>query len=435
MTYKHSYLLILFIFCFSAINAQSILEKKMFELPDVIFKEIEAPKGFEAAYELMIKQPLDHKHPEKGHFYQKVFLSHKGFNNPMVIATEGYNRDRNRIYELTRLLDANQLDVEHRYFGASMPDSLDYQYLNFEQATADLHKVNQLFKQIYSGKWVSTGISKGGTTTIFYRYFYPDDVDVSVPYVAPINYDYEDSRIYDFLDTIGTEACRSAILDVQRRFLQKRDELLPLARWYVNGKDLKFTYLTLEEAYEYAVLEYSFSFWQWGTKCEDIPKEDASNEVLLQHLIDVVGFSFYSDKDIEYYGSHYYQSSTQMGYYGFETDDFEGLLKYLPSDTNPHASFVPQKMKVKWDGTLTNRVAKWLEKEGNNFIYINGGNDTWSATGVPKSDKVNSLWFVLSGKDHGGARIRNFSKEEKTLLVNTLENWLEIDIQEKKTKP
>lgn len=435
MKFIRFYFLLLSVFAINVLFSQSTLEKKLFELPDVIFEKIEAPKGFETAYELSVKQPLDHKNPEKGHFYQRVFLSHKGYSNPTVIATEGYNRNRNRVYELTRLIEANQLDVEHRFFGVSMPDSVDYQYLNFEQATADLHKINQLFKQIYSGKWVSTGISKGGTTTIFYRYFYPTDVDVSVPYVAPVNYDYEDKRIYEFLDTVGTDECRQAILDYQRRMLQKSDELLPLARWFVNGKDLDFTYLSLEEAYEYAVLEYSFSFWQWGAKCEDIPGDDVANEDLLQHLIDVVGFSFYSDKDIEYYGSHYYQSSTEMGYYGFETDDFDGLIKYLPTEANPHASFVPGKMEVEWDGTLTNEVSEWLKTEGNNFIYINGGHDTWSATGVPPSDKVNALWFVLAGKDHGQARIRNFSEGEKAKLVEALESWLEIDIPEKKSKP
>lgn len=433
---KKQYLLSLFAFLLigNFLFGQSDLEMKLFGLPDVIFKSIDAPRGYEAAYELKIKQPIDHKNPEKGHFYQKAFLSHKGFDQPTVICTEGYNRNRNRMYELTQLINANQIDVEHRYFGDSSPDSLDYTYLNFEQATADLHHINQLFRKIYSGKWVSTGISKGGTTTIFYRYFYPDDVDVSVPYVAPVNHDYEDKRIYEFLETVGTKECRDAITDVQRRMLKNREAMLPMIRWFVKGKDLKFTYLTLEEAFEYAVLEYSFSFWQWGSNCEDIPGKDATTEELLEHLIDVVGFKFFSDEDIEYFGSHYYQSSTEMGYYGFETDDFKGLLKYLPTDTNPHASFIPGKMDFKWDGTLTNNVANWLRTNGNQFIYINGGNDTWSATGVPPSKGVDAEWFIMEGKDHGQARIRNMTKEEKVRLVTALERWLEIDITSEGTK-
>ena len=137
---------------------------------------------------MKIRQEIDHNDPSKGYFYQRAFLSHKGYDNPTAIITNGYGKPRNNITEVAELLEANQINVEHRYFLESSPDSLDYDYLNFEQITADLHKINQLFRKIYDGKWISTGISKGGTTTIFYRYFYPNDVDVSIPYVAPVNH-------------------------------------------------------------------------------------------------------------------------------------------------------------------------------------------------------------------------------------------------------
>ena len=146
---KKIQLLLFSFFMAFAVSAQSLLEQKLFELPDVIFKALDTPEGFEALYEIHIKQPLDHNNPSKGHFYQRAYLSHRGFDRPMVMATEGYARSRNRMYELTDLLQANQLDIEHRYFGTSMPDSLDYAYLNFEQMAADLHYINLLFKQLY----------------------------------------------------------------------------------------------------------------------------------------------------------------------------------------------------------------------------------------------------------------------------------------------
>lgn len=83
---------------------------------------------------------LDHSHPSKGFFQQKVFLLHKGFDRLTVMNTAGYGRNRPFPLELTILLDANQIDVEHRFFGDSKPDSLVYDYLNFEQVTADLHR-------------------------------------------------------------------------------------------------------------------------------------------------------------------------------------------------------------------------------------------------------------------------------------------------------
>ncbi len=403
------------------------VEYKLYELPDVLFYPIEVPSGYTEAYEIRVKQPLDHKNPEKGYFYQRVFLSHKSTEAATVIITEGYNRGRNRVYELSRLLQANQIDVEHRYYGRSLPDTLDYQYLTLEQATADLHHINQLFRNIYKNKWLSTGISKGGQTSIFYRYFYPEDVSVTVPYVAPLNLAFEEKRIYDFLDTVGSDECRKKIKELQVRLLKDRKKVLPLVKWYSKGAALNFSYLTMEEAFEFAILEYPFSFWQWGGKCNDIPNNKSSLDEALDHLLSVSGIDFFSDKDMLSYASHYYQAAAQMGYYGYETAEFKGLLKALPTDKNPHAAFTPNKMKVKFDNSLPLKVSEWLKENGNRFIYINGALDTWSSTAVPVSEKVDALWFNLEGKDHGGARISNMSEEEKAILTAKLTEWLELD--------
>ncbi len=419
------------IFCLlftTSIFAQSKLEIKLFELPDVIFTKIETPEGYESAYKLMIKQPLDHTNESAGYFYQKVYYSHKGYSNPTAIITNGYNKNNNNITEVATLTSANQLNVEHRYFGESIPEKMDYQYLNFEQVTADLHRIRTLFSEINNGKWISTGISKGGTTTIFYKYFYPDDVDASIPYVAPLNYEYEEQRIYDFLDNVGTKECRENIYKLQKELLANSDKIIPLLKWYTKGRQLEFNYLSIEEAYEYGVLELPFSFWQYGQDCSTIPV-DKDLESQIDYFLNVVGLDFFSDRDMKAYASHYYQSATQMGYYGYETEDFKGLLKYLPYEPHPHAAFVPNKMKVKWDGTLTNEAAKWVKEKGNNMLYINGAIDTWSATAVPPSKVVNSKWFFMKGKHHANARIKNMTNEERKTFTDALGLWLDMEIE------
>src|SRR5262245_31442157 len=121
-------LLFCFVFCFTQLHAQSdeaALEKALYNLPDVQFKKTSQPDDKYLTYLLTIKQPLDHKHPEKGYFYQSVSLTHKGFSRPMVMETEGYE-----LYpggnEIERMLGANDIDVEFRYFGNSRPDSLQW---------------------------------------------------------------------------------------------------------------------------------------------------------------------------------------------------------------------------------------------------------------------------------------------------------------------
>ena len=411
------------------------IEKRLYLLPDVIFKTMETPPGFQSAYELKVRQPIDHSNPQKGYFYQKAYLSHKGFDQPMVYATEGYDCNRNVVYELTKLLNANQIMVEHRYFGESCPDSLDYDYLNLSQVTADLHHIRELLRNLYPGKWISTGISKGGQTTLYYRYFYPSDVDVSVPYVAPLNLEAEDQRIYGFLDTIGTDECHAAIRALQIRLLQHRDAVLPLLKFYCAGAKLQFTYLTFEEAFEYTVLEYPFSFWQWGFDCSLIPSDTASLESALLHLLNVTDISFFSDRDITAFAPHYYQAATEMGYYGYRTEEFSGLLKALPLKPHPSAALTPGKMKVNFDPELASKAYHWLQTKGDRILYIYGGIDTWSATAVPPSEKVDALWFFLPGQGHGGARIRNMAPEEKEKLVSALKRWLDIEITATDSNP
>ncbi len=422
-------LLILFAVSLQAFTQFSSLEKKLFELPDVIFSRVEAPLDFDASYELSVKQPIDHNNPGKGYFYQRVFLSHKGFENLVVFVTEGYEQPRIYRNELTTLLHANQIEVEHRYFGISKPDSLIWNYLNLEQEAADLHHINQLLKGIYSGKWVSTGISKGGQNSIYYRYFYPDDVAATIPYVAPLNLALGDERIYKFLDTVNTAECRKKIKDFQIRILKNREKVLPLVHWYSKGKGLEFTYLTFEQAFEYSVLEYSFSFFQWGHSVSEIPSDTSSLEVAVNHLFAVSDIDFFADETMKKFESHYYQAGKEVGYYSYRTDDFKELLKALPLKPYPSAVFTPGKMKVEYNSTLSKKVYDWTQTSGNNFIYIYGAGDTWSATSVPVSSKTNSVWFFLKDASHGSARIRNMNIAQRALFVTTLEKWLNLEIE------
>lgn len=425
--FKNTLIVFLCILSNSFYAQTSSLEKQLNLLEDIRFSKIRKTANYEE-YIISIKQPINHFNDSEGYFYQKIYLSHRDFESPTVMVTAGYNVDRNSISEIASLLDANQIIVEHRYFGESIPETDDYQFLNLKQATADLHRINTLFKALYNKKWISTGISKGGTTSIFYKYFYPNDVAVSVPYVAPINKEYEESRIYDFLKEVGSDTCRETIFNFQTLLLKQREELLPLLKFYSLGASAKYNYLSLDEAFEYAVMEYPFSFWQWGYDCDSIPDETASIENLLEHFINVADLTFFSDASIRHYASHYYQAATEMGYYGYETKAFKPYLKTLPTDKNPMALFFPFDMKTKFDSSLLKEINQWLDKEGHHFIYIYGEIDTWSACAVPPNENLDSVWFFLKGKDHANARIKYMTLNERTHLVETLEQWLDLKI-------
>ena len=409
------------------LSAQTDIEKRLFLQEDLIFKKIRNQDGFAASYQLMIKQPLDHNDEAAGYFYQRVYLNHRGFDNPNVMATAGYDRPRNRIFELANYLDANQIDVEHRFYGASVPDSLDYQYLNLNQATADLHRINQIIKEIYTGPIITTGISKGGMTTLFYRYFYPDDVAVSVPYVAPINIDFKDERIYSFLDNVGEAVCRQQIEAIQTRLLKNKSDYLPLVKWFAKGQGNSFDRLGVEAAYELAVLEYSFSFWQYGGDCSTLPSSEVDDEELLDHFLSVSGVDFFSDQSINRYAPFYYQMGSEMGYYGYSTDAFDEYI--TAAGVEPSAVFWPENVSTTTDLSLTRKAQSWMTNELERVVYIYGSIDTWTATGIQPNEELDAVLINMEGKNHRSARIEQMTPEELELLESTLERWLNMDIK------
>lgn len=421
---------LLFIFCLMVLTSFSQsdkqrLERELFNLPNVSFTDVSREGDPYLTYDLMVKQPLDHQHPEKGSFRQWVRLRHVGFGQPNVIETNGYEMNR-RGNEVQQILNANNISVEYRFFGKSVPDSMHWEYLTVEEATADLHAINQLFRQIYSGKWISTGISKGGQTTLYYKYYFPEDVDVAVPYVAPIDDNLEDTRIYTFLDTIGTADCRNKLFEFQKFLLINEDKAVEKLKWYSKGAGLKFTYVgDVNKAFELAVLEYPFSFWQWGRSCDSIPT-GKSLDVYLGELLKSSNISFFSDSEMEKYAPHYYQAARQTGYYSYNIAPLKKYIKQF--STNPSAIFPPKTTTFEPStGILNEKLQEWLAAKGDNILYIYGGIDTWSAARVLVSDQVNSKSFLIPGANHASARIKNLPDNMLQEFSSKIKEWTNLD--------
>lgn len=162
------------------------------------------------AYFFHFAQLIDHDDPSKGSYYQQCVLTVAGQDRPTVLHTEGYafREEDNRLDSISEptlvdVLDANCLQVEHRYFGWSLPEGWTNQwdYLSVRQQCADLHDVVTAIKQsgiVGNGKWLSTGVSKNGMTTAFYAYYYPNDMDAYVPFCAPFMTMLDDPKVGDY---------------------------------------------------------------------------------------------------------------------------------------------------------------------------------------------------------------------------------------------
>lgn len=415
--------------CFSLLYSQNDLKKNLESLPGILNVEIIQPDSeYNEAYKIFIEQPIDHNHPEGEKFRQKFYLSHKDVSLPMVIELDGYNIDYNRENELSSILRCNKIVVEHRYFGESKPDSLDWNYLTIEQAANDHHKIIETLKKIYDKQWITTGISKGGQTTYIHKYYFPDDADASVCYVAPLNLAPEDPRIYHFLDNVGTKECRDKMVAFQREVLKREDELIPMFIEDTKKSGYNYSIGDYEFIFEYVVLEYGFAFWQWQyTKCSQIPDTTASNDDLFEHLKTGSSFSYFSDQEIESNLPFIYQAYTQMGYYGYDISNFKDLLKEVKEPTS--RIFLPDYMKPVYDCCIMQEINTWIQKHGNNMIFIYGEIDSWSATAVELTGETNAIKMVKPGGNHR-TRIKSFNEKDQEYIINTIEDWIGYEVPE-----
>ncbi len=378
---------------------------------------------FRSCYTVLFPQPLDHHHPNGAWFLQKVYISHRDSTRPVVLVTEGY--DANRLYtaELTSYLGANQVIVEHRYFGISRPDSLDWKYLDIYQAAADLHRIIRWLEPVYRGKWVSTGVSKGGQTALFHRYFYPRDVDATVPYVAPLNFSIADPRVDTFLAHVGTARCREKIRDFQKRVLGMREVLYPLFLFESGARGLSYDRVGgPANAFEYTVLEYEFAFWQYDGRCASIPSPKAPADSLFQHLSQVSDFRFFSDQGIRDLEPFFYQAMTQIGFYAYNLEPLKGYLRYVK---NPVFTFaLPEHTAATFDPRPMEKVERFLSGRARRFIFLYGETDAWSSTAVSFPERKDMMIVYKPGGSHG-TRIRTLPPEMQEKVLTTLEDWLQ----------
>jgi len=416
--------------CFSIVGCSVVklepieiltFQQKLEQLfPTAEITTMEAKDHFTKAFQIVLNEPLDHNNPEVGTFKHYVYLSHVNVNKPVVLITEGYNANPST-YELSKIFKGNQVQVEYRFYGKSRPDSIPWQYLKNDQAIEDYHQLVTKLKTLYNNKWISTGISKGGETVLIYKSKYPYDVDVAIPYVAPLINTQEDIRTQNHINTVGSDECRAKITKFQRLVLENRDSVLNEISTYAEAKNMSFTELSKEEALEYAVLEFPFSFWQWGGSCTAIPNESATAKELFEYINEIVGISFYNDETYYDLLPSYYQHITELGYYGFDTTPVKDLIKVVHEPTN--LRFAPKNMDLTYNQNYIKEVRDYVENQGNKILYIYGEYDTWGACAPNPKPHVNTLKMILKGGSHK-TRINHFSTEDKQLIYNKLQNWL-----------
>jgi hypothetical protein len=374
-------------------------------------------------FRLAFQQPTNHQIPAGPSFEQRMALIHCSPSAPTILGSTGYELfDETIQWELTAMLGANQLIVEHRFYDQSIPASPTWTDLTIQQAAADHHRIVMAIRPLYTGKWLSTGASKGGMTSVYHRRFYPDDVDGTVAYVAPRIDGVEDARFSPFLEQVGDADCRAKIKTFQREALLRRPAML--TRMADLSAQNNFTYqrLGVEQAFEFAVTELWFLFWQYSdvTECPNIPASTATDDDVFQFLNKISSFEWMADTWLDLFNPYFYQTATQLGAPKQADAHLVDLLKYPGMDA-PAAYCLPAWTTV-FDPTAIEDIQNWLSREGQRIMFIYGQNDPWSAAPYELGNASDSYRFWVPNGNHG-SQLSDLSQPDYAQAQAALERW------------
>jgi PS-10 peptidase S37 len=391
----------------------------------VVSEEPAPAPGFRFFF-LTFRQAVDHRNPQGPTFEQRLQLLHRDASRPMVLHTTGYNMPESAFRsEPTALVDGNQISVEQRFFEPSRPQPADWSKLNIWQAATDHHKLVQALEPLYSGKWISTGASKGGMTSVYHRRFYPRDVDGVVAYVAPNDANNKQDRAYDdFFASVGqTPACRTALENLQKEALTRRANLVKLYDAYAAANDLHFdrVFGSTDKAFEMTVLDTEWAFWQYSSEsdCGAVPPRTATDQEIFDFIDQVAGFGFYADEGILFYSPYYFQAATQLGWPQPKFRHLKGLLHY-PNLYVANSS-LPAELRSKHDPWPIADVDRWVSKDASQMLFVYGSDDPWGAEPFHPSAK-DSYTYTVPGGNHG-SDIEQLQPADRTAATTTVLRW------------
>ena len=415
--------------CGDNFEAPALTPEQLFvrlrRLPGATVQEMPTEQPGYRYYVLQFTQPVDHENPALGTFQQEVSLLHRDerANVPLIIQTTGYaDYTRDRPVELTKMLAANQVSIEHRYFGTSRPEPADWTKLTIKQMATDEHVVIEAMRTIYQGSFLSTGGSKGGMAAVFHRRFYPDDVDGTVAYVAPISFGAPDGRYAPFLETLGPAACREAVRNAAVRMLSSRREAM--CSNAERQTQHSYTRVALGPAVEAAIVSLEWTFWQYSgvTRCPDVPGPDATDDELFAFLDDVSPVSDNDDRRIAAFEAYFYQSYAELGYPDVGA---AYLAPFLWFGEEEYAGELPVPEEPEYDeGRAMRDIDDWVEDYGSRLLFIYGQWDPWTKGKFPLGDAaLRDSYVLIVPEGTHMARIQNLELADRELALSKLEEW------------
>ena len=425
--------------------------------------------GFTECYRVFFQQPIDHENPSAGTMKQKAFIFFKGFDRPTVMYTRGYDLpDSWKNYtglDIAANMDANLIFVEHRYFGDSKNLSdTRWDYLTIEQAAADHHAIYEPLKKILPKEWISTGTSKDGMTSLFYRYFYPNDMTVTTVFCSPFMTSLYYTPVGTYLDSeSGSDAERENMHNI---FFRLYDDLenggvyntySQMCKDYNNQLKTLYPEQTWQlfndniDNYLFDLPEFffgQFSYYTAEERAENIPSADADIEVILDYIyfrdaLTENGLWKYDspmmmpdDEEEDYYwksddGYPYcIQTVKQLGQYAHDFSRYKDYVLFGPSN-NP--SYLLAQDLWLYDTYDNSRMVDIRENFIPNtdcpILFYYAKNDPWTGARPDKINESRSMMLIGERGIHNQDlnNPEHFSQDDKQQIMDFLARYVDYE--------
>ena len=429
---------------------------------------------YKEKYMLTFEQPLDWSDPSKGSFPQRVEVSIN--NNPRitVMETEGYclNDKRSKFaaainppQETVYMFDGNYVDVEQRFFGDSRPSDMSneglkyWEYLTSENSAGDYHKIYTELSKVLGDKWIAEGTSRGGLMCNVYGYYYPDDMYVYVPYVAPCSDGMDDDRFYSFVNTeIGETAYgeeeaknrRELVKKFQVEAMRYKSDLLPKfrkelkKRTYVDG-------VSEEVLYDMVVLDAGVQFWQYDhdinkiSQVLDMPANTnkeikAKRKAVYKLLIslqkpedwatDFVAFPYYIGTSKEYGQYHYDFSYLREALVEEGIGDTISVTEEMEKNFMQNLVFNEEQRKVfVYDASFRKSLVESMSTTTAKHMMIVGGTDPWRSVAItPEEAENENIKYYINPNFPHTSKMNNLPDDMKKEAFDTMGEWLDEEV-------
>lgn len=432
------------------------------------FECLSSGKSTELKYSLLFEMPLDWNDPDAGTFPLRATFTFVDGEASNTFCCDGYflydmdlqSSDTYR-YSFADRYRTNYIQVEHRFYGKSVPDglsvdSLDYwEYLTDENASEDFHYIISSFKKFLSGNWAFTGGSKGGQLTNMQSYFHPEDADVYISYVAPGGSSQDAPDFFDFIYTeIGNDAYgevqaqiyRDLVLEVQVEAIKHRDEFAE--KYYEEGINAGYCYtdyVTPDILFDMCVLDFATITWQYSQDFDSLQKaidmrdnNDPGYSDYLYRLIFQTNTPDVWAHNSEYF-AYYVQAAKQNGEHEY---DFSFLRAALEADGSGaqlvvtedmeegllfRMVFTPEQFEAfTFDDTVYKNMLEWSHTTDSLVIMIYGGADVWYSVRLPDvTDNDNVHIYTIPNASHMADfyMMSRDMREEIYGMLDPILNW------------